>query len=138
MASATLVEDVARIVKELRQQRGEFRLAMLYSNYEGGNGDWNFIVSAPWAERLGTADSIQLIAQALHRGLREENKTQISRITVLDANDPFVLEITSLVKVAGVASQKYISNSIFGGVHVPRGIIFYSQRPFRPAPTVQR
>lgn len=137
MASATLVEDVARIVKELRKQRGEFRLAMLYSNYEGGNGDWNFIVSAPWAEKLGTADSIRLIADALRGGLPEEDSTKISRITVLDPADPFVSEITSLVKVEGISSPKYISNLVFGGVHVPRGIVFCSQKPLRPAPTVR-
>ncbi len=127
MASATLVDDIGRVIDELRGTRGEFSLAMLYSNYEGGNGDWNLIVSAPWAERLGTAKSIRLLAEALRQSLRSENAGQISRITVLDGTDPFVSEITTAMKAVG--SQVYISNATFGGVLVPRGILFYSQKP---------
>ena len=128
MASATLVDEIEKIVERLRQARGELVLAMLYSSFEGGDGGWNFIVSAPWTDKLGMVESIRVLAEALRSGLSKENISEISRVTPLETGDPFVRAITSVISAAGPGTRANISNSNFGGVPIPRGILFYSQR----------
>ncbi len=129
MYLATLVSDIQKVLEGLRVSRGAFALAMLYSSFEGGEGGWNLIVSGPWADELGSSEATLVVARALQQGLGMENRPLISRVTVLPTNDPFVMEITSLFHVAGPGSAVHITNSTFGGVHVPRGVLFYAQRP---------
>jgi hypothetical protein len=73
MVIFTLVDDVAKVIEKLRETRGEFRLAMLYNNSLEAVSSWNLIVSAPWADALGVAESTQLIALCSERvsGTRE-------------------------------------------------------------------
>ncbi len=134
MASPTLVDQIQRILEQVRTSKGEFTLAMLYSSFEGGEGGWNLILSAVWTDGMDTGEAIQLFADVLRNSLTPESVPSISRITVLPTTDPFVLGITSAFAVAGPGSTIYISNSTFGGVQVQRGILFYSQRPVPAGP----
>jgi hypothetical protein len=125
MVATAVVGEVQRILKQLRDERGEFSLAMLYSSFEAGEGGWNLIVSARWVDEMGVSAARDLVVKCLSRSLSEENKPQISRVTVLNTNDQFVVALTSLVSVTNGVVM--INNSTFGGVHIPRGFLFYSR-----------
>jgi hypothetical protein len=57
-----------------------------------------------------------------------ENRALITRVTVLSTGDPFVREVNTFYVAAAPDSHILVTNTSFGGVPVPRGIIFYSQK----------
>ncbi len=120
-----LVEQVRGVIESLKTHFGEFRLAMLYNLNVDASLNWNLIVSAPWSDEMGTAETIKMIASKLHEHLESEKKEAISRITVLKADDPFVQDMVHLYPVAGSASP--IAQLVAGGVTEGGGFIFYSQ-----------
>jgi hypothetical protein len=129
MASTTLVDEVRRILEELRVERGDFSLAMLFSSFEGGDAGWNLIVSAPWTDGMKTADATRLVAETLQKELSEENKRLISRVTVLRTDDGFVQALNRSFELSSPGSLVRIENSSFFGITVPRGFLYYSHSP---------
>src|ERR1700730_389736 len=123
----TLVDDVGRIIERLREQHGEFTLAMLYNNALEAESSWNLIVSAPWTDAMGVAEATRLIARVLNESLGLENQRAISRITVLRTSDPFVRDMTRLYAVrpgAGVPLSQVTAGARTSG----SGFILYSQK----------
>jgi hypothetical protein len=123
----TLVDDVGRIIERLREQHGEFTLAMLYNNALEAESSWNVIVSAPWTDAMGVAEATRLIARVLNESLGLENQRAISRITVLRTSDPFVRDMTRLYAVRPGARVP-LSQVTAGEVTEGSGFILYSQK----------
>jgi hypothetical protein len=128
MYISTLVDDVQKVVEELRTEHGDFVLAMLYARNESADSGWNLIVSAQWTDHIETADATRLVIQALSAGLDSENKRSISRVTVLPTTDPFVREIVSYYQVASPGAGQWIRNVSADGVPIGNGFLFYSQQ----------
>lgn len=122
----TLVDDVRKVVEVLRERYGEYKLAMLYNSDFDADTNWNFMVSAPWTDRMGRPEAIRVIARALHDVLGFENKSAISRITVLKTIDPFVRDMTRLYPVRGPGGGVPISQVTAGDVTEGGGFVFYS------------
>lgn len=130
MYIGTLVDNVQKIVDGLRSKYGEFTLAMLYNT--GGltaPSNWNLIVSAPWADEKGKYETTHLIAHALHDAMDSENQIAISRVTVLNADDSFVRDITFLYPVAPGNAGVPIAQVTAGDVTEGGGFVLYSRRP---------
>jgi hypothetical protein len=128
MHISTLVDDVQEVVEELRENHGQFTLAMLYTaNSLTASSSWNLIVSAPWTDAMGKVETTHLIAHALHDGLDPDNQSAISRVTVLKTTDPFVRDMTFLYPVAspgGVPVHQVTAGDISEGT----GFVFYSKK----------
>jgi hypothetical protein len=127
MYISALVVDLLKVVETLRKRRGEFVLAMLYSGSEGATTSWNLIISAPWADKLGVVEATRAVTHELSLGLGLENRSAISRVTVLKTSDPFVRDMTALFQVSVPEMGKPISNVAPDGIPVASGYIFYSQ-----------
>ncbi|MGB2624021.1 MAG: hypothetical protein WA857_21455 [Candidatus Acidiferrum sp.] len=127
MHIATLVTDVLKIVEVLRDRRGDLVLAMLYNSTEGATSSWNLIISAPWADKLGVVEATRAITHELSLGLSLENRSAISRVTVLKTIDPFVRDMTGLFQVSDPTTRLPISNVAPDGIPVGSGYVFYSQ-----------
>lgn len=130
MYIGTLVDDVQKVVDNLRSKYGDFTLAMLYNT--GGltaPANWNLIVSAPWADEKGKYDTTHLIAHALHDGMDSENQIAISRVTVLDTDDPFVRDMTFLYPIAPGSPGVPVAQVTAGDVTEGGGFVLYSRRP---------
>ncbi len=129
MYIGTLVDDVQKIVDSLRSKYGEFMLAMLYNT--GGltaPSNWNLIVSASWADEKGKYDTTHLIAHALHDGMDSESQIAISRVTVLNTDDPFVRDLTFLYPVPPGSAGVPIAQVTAGDVSEGGGFVLYSRR----------
>jgi len=128
MHISTLVDDVLKVVDDLRKKHGEFTLAMLYNpDSLTASSIWNLIVAAPWTDAMGKADTTHLVAHALHDGLDPDNQPAISRVTVLKTSDPFVRDMTFLypaVSSGGIAVGQVTAGDISEG----SGFIFYSNK----------
>jgi hypothetical protein len=124
---ATLIPDIQKVVEKLRQQYGAFRLAMLYNDDPDPARGWNLIVSAPWADQLGIAETTRRIAHELHLDLGFENRGTISRVTVLKTSDPFVRDMTNLYPASTPGDRLPIHPVTAGGVSEGSAYVFYSQ-----------
>ena len=128
MHISTLVDDVQKVVEELRENHGEFTLAMLYNpDSLTASSSWNLIVSAPWTDVMGKVETTHLIAHALHDGLDPDNQSAISRVTVLKTTDPFVRDMTFLYPVASPGGVP-VSQVTAGDISEGSGFIFYSKK----------
>ena len=131
MATGTLVEfveEMKRVLEKFRAQEGDYALAMLYNNYEGGDSDWTLIVSAPWLDSMPFGDGIRLFANAMGSDLSSEGKTRISRVSVLDTADDFVQAVNSAYQVSSPGSAVHVTSVALGGIQIRWGIVFYSQK----------
>lgn len=123
----TLSDEVQSAIDNLREEKGEFSLAMLYNDGLATTG-WNVIVAARWADRLGRAEAVRIVIQALSGRLGEGNKQAISRITVLPTNDPFVEAITSVYQVNSPGARQWVQNIVVAGIPIGLANILYSHR----------
>jgi hypothetical protein len=124
----TLVDDVRKVIELLKREHGDFSLAMLYNSASlQAPSSWNLIVSAPWTDKLGTANATRLIADALDRNLEMQDKGAISRITVLKTSDRFVRDMTKLYPVAGPDGTP-LSTITAGEVSEGSAFVLYSRR----------
>lgn len=128
MAETTLVDEIRAVLEKVRGERGSFTLAMLYNSFENGEIGWNLIASAPWSDGLPTADAVRFWAETLQAGLSQANKKLISRVTVLPSEDGFVQAMNRAFELGSPGSTVQISNSVFFGINIPRGVLFYSHR----------
>jgi hypothetical protein len=122
----TLVRDVEKVIEELRGQYGNFTLALLYNSTLQSDWGWNLIVSAPWLDRMGLGEATRLVVNAVYQGANVENKSRVSRVTVLKTSDPFVREMTNLYPVA--PGTRMPVQQLFAGDTAGSGFILYSQR----------
>lgn len=128
MHISTLVDDVQKVVESLRAEHGDFTLAMLYNPAVlNASFSWNLIVAAAWTDSMGRVAAITLIAQKLHDLLEAENRSAISRVTVLATTDPFVHDMTFLYPVATPGAGVPINQVVAGDVSEGSGFIFYSR-----------
>jgi hypothetical protein len=121
----TLVKDVEKVIGKLREERGEFTLAMLYNNSLEARSSWNLIVSAPWLDSMDLTAGTRLIANALNQHLGLENQVSISRVTVLKTSEPFVRDMTNLYPVSGPGSPIPV-NQLNAGEMSGSGFILHS------------
>lgn len=127
MVVKTLVSDVRKILDRIRDARGPFVLAMLYNRAEEANTGWNLIVAAPWADELGVADSTETIVRELSLKLGLENKTAISRVTVLKTDDSFVQAMNDYFSLMPPQGIQSVRNVVVDGVPIGSGYIFFSE-----------
>lgn len=121
----TLVTDVRLVIERLREQRGDYKLAMLYNLGLDIPSNWNLIVSSDWSDHLGVAAATRVIAQELHETVGLENRAAVSRITVLNMADPFVRDMTRLYPVPPGGAP--LNQVTAGGISEGAAFVFYCQ-----------
>lgn len=121
----TLVTDIEGVIETLRAERGEFTLAMLYNSSLEAELGWNLIVSAPWLDQMSLPIGTRLIANALNQNLGLENRSSVSRVTVLKTSEPFVRDMTNLYSVP--RGSRIPINQLTAGELSGSGFILYSQ-----------
>lgn len=127
MVVKTLVSDVRKILDQIRAVRGPFVLAMLYNRAEEANTGWNVIIAAPWADELGVADSTEAMVRELSFNLGLENKTAISRVTVLKTDDSFVSAMNDYFSLVPLHGVQLMRNIVVDGVPIGSGYVFFSE-----------
>jgi hypothetical protein len=130
----TLVDGVQKIIEVLREEHGDFTLAMLYNSgpLQAGSS-WNLIVSAPWTDEMGVAEATRVIVQALSKGLEFQDKGAISRVTVLPTSDPFVKDMNDLYPSTRPAARTTVPQVSGGQVTEGSGFILYSHALNKPS-----
>jgi len=121
----TLVDHIRRLIEDLRHERGEYMLVMLYNQTLDAETSWNLIVSSDWTDTLGVGDATKFLAEKLFEYLGPDQRAGVSRITVLKTTDAFVKDMTRLYQVNGTGFP--LQQVTAGGVNEGSGFVLYSR-----------
>ena len=124
MDNAILVEELRNTISALRKTQGHVALFMLTASEANVSIAQNLIVSTKGYDRMLTKDALIHLINLLKSKLSENSLKQLSRLTVLKTQDPFVKAINQAfnVKNSTVSLQ---SSNIFG-IHIENAVILES------------
>ncbi|WP_195953554.1 hypothetical protein [Clostridium saudiense] len=123
MDKKILVESVRKFTDYLVETNGEVKLSLLLPNDESIDSTYyTFVISAEWLNNRGIREPIAYIFDKMIDLYNEEIYKYVSRVTVLNTNDPFVKDISFLEKVHN--DIKPIYNINVNGVEINYGVLF--------------
>lgn len=118
-----MVESVRKFTDYLVETNGEVKLSLLLPNDESIDSTYyTFVISAEWLNNRGIREPIAYIFDKMIELYNEEIYKYVSRVTVLNTNDPFVKDISFLEKVHN--DIKPIYNINVNGVEINYGVLF--------------
>lgn len=119
------VNKFIKLEKDLSREKGDFSLFALFLREESQN-KWDLLVSAPWIEQ-NRKESLRYIAGQIQEKLPSEDLLQLSRIVVIDKENPALEAITRAVNIQHASAE--IKDSMFFGLPIEHAYIITSQRP---------
>lgn len=118
-----MVESVRKFTDYLVETNGEVKLSLVLPNDESIDSTYyTFVISAEWLNNRGIREPIAYIFDKMIELYNEEIYKYVSRVTVLNTNDPFVKDISFLEKVHN--DIKPIYNINVNGVEINYGVLF--------------
>ncbi len=132
VVSAKARESIKNLLKRVANEKGAFNLAMLVQTLPEVPDRWTLVVSAPWADSLGSKSVISYLSSRLSEDLDLDRNalSAIDRISVKQSNDPVVQAILQRlndflgVDVSTVEGGFQLRNSVVEGWSIPEGFIF--------------
>ncbi len=118
-----LVEKLTTIEKETSAERGEYDLCALFLREESSN-KWDILVSASWINNKGEA--LKYLAQKIQAVFTPDEIVQISRIVIIDNNNPALPALQQAVNIEHGAAE--IRDSTFFGLQIKHGFLITSRR----------
>ena len=119
-----LVEKLLDIEAAISLEAGALVLFALIER-EDAQGKWDLVVSAAWA-RERQKDLLNRIALEVRNNFTSEEILTLSRILILDTDDPFVRAINNIVNVEH--GRERVSNFFINGVSIKDSYIMTSHR----------
>ena len=119
-----LLDRFISLERNLSEQRGPFALFALFLR-EDAQDRWDVIVAAPWIE-ADRKSALTVLTDQIQRSLSPDELTQLSRVVIVDENNPALEAINSAVHVEHGAAD--VQDSNFFGLHIRRAFIITSQR----------
>ncbi len=126
--SKKFFSKVLEIEKYLSKEKGEFSLFALLQREEN-KPEWDLVVSSRWAY-MDQSKTLDYIIGILKKNLELEERSAISRIVIVEPNDPFIKNINSALEVKH--NKLFINRSGFNGIMIDNGVIFTSQNLIKP------
>src|SRR3972149_6864708 len=106
-----IVEKFASLEAEIAQKRGDFSLFALFLR-EDAPDRWDLLVSAPWASQ-DKQKAVDFLVSEIKSHLGPQDLVSLSRIVVVDSNDPPVQALANAFHVEHGRVEVMDSN-IFG------------------------
>jgi hypothetical protein len=124
-----MVEKLIRVEREIAEDRGPFVL-FAFLLREDAPGVWDLIVSAPWISQ-NESDSLKYIARRVQGVLSPEEMLKLSRIVMIEQDDPALEAIQKWFQIEHGAEE--IHNSNFFGLEIKHGFIITARHNGSPA-----
>ena len=93
-----IVEKLRKMELEVSKEKGDFRLYALFLRQNMPN-KWDFLISAPWADKQGKQITLKYMFSKIHKYLTIPERHRISRIVIIDKENPDLPELLESVKV---------------------------------------
>ena len=107
-----LFEKLEFLEKDIAHEKGDFSLFGLFLR-EDARDRWDLIVAAPWID-ADNMENLSYIANKVKTFLKDRELLLISRIVLLDLNDPIVQTINKNWRVQRGGSIGLNNPQIFG------------------------
>ena len=121
-----LVEKLVDIEAIINLEAGPLVLFALIER-DDAPGKWDLVVSAARAKER-QKDLLNRIALQVRNNLKWEEKVILSRILILDPQDPFVRAVTNMVVPVEHGRERF-SNFLVNGISIKDSYIITSSRP---------
>ena len=110
--------------KEMANEKGPFLLFALILR-EDAPDLWDLVVSAPWIES-NKAKALAYIASKVKEALPEEEITKLSRIALIDPNNPALEAVQKTIHVEPGLTD--VQDSVFFGLPIRHAYIVTSRK----------
>ena len=120
----SLAEKLATVERQIAEERGPFVLFALFLR-EDAQDKWDLVASAPWLEK-DKQGAFELLANQIRSALTQEELLSISRIVLVDHNDPALQAVHRAIKAEHGMVE--IRDSNFFGLQIKHAYIITSQR----------
>ncbi len=117
-----MVDKLQAIEKEMSAERGDFALFGLFLREEAP-GRWDLLVSAPWLA-AHSVDDLRYVINTVQPRLDVEEWLLVSRVVVLEKDNPVLSSIQKLVKTEH--SRFVLQNSTFNGMRFRHAYVITS------------
>lgn len=124
-----IVEKLRNLEREVSREKGPFALFALFLR-EDALGLWDLVAAAPWIE-IDKAEALAYIAKKASQALTRDELTKLSRIVLVDMNNPALDTIAKDIHVEHGLID--IQNSSFFGLPIKQGYIISSTKIPVPA-----
>ena len=123
------LKKLRRLEKAISEEKGPFDLFALFLRHESLMV-WDVIVSAPWLV-ADEAAGLDYLAGKLQKNLTPQELVNISRIVILDEDNPIVKSVQDSVAVEHEKCE--MPARFFNGMYIRHAYIFTSRRKNRVA-----
>jgi hypothetical protein len=117
-----LADKLREVEVKISSERGDFALFALIER-DDSIGKWDIVVAAKWIKHKKKG-AIETIASQIKTKLTEDEQLALSRIVVLQPDDPFV---KSLSMVGVMHGNVKLSNNNFNGIFVREAYLITSK-----------
>jgi hypothetical protein len=114
-------DKFVQIRSEIIAEKGELTFFALFLR-EGVEDRWDLLVAAPWLDQ-DEATALRYLAKKITSKLTEREMLELSRIVLIEQNDPGLKKLLRNTIVEDGAVRE-IENSQFAGLSLSRAIIF--------------
>ena len=121
----SLVPKLKTVEQRLSKKKGRFWIFALLQR-EDSAGMWDLLVSATWLQE-GDRQSLDYIIAALEQEFDREDFLQLSRIVVLNPDNPVVQELSLAFSQEHRAT--FTQSITVNGMQFVQGVIITSRRP---------
>ena len=124
-----IAEKLRRLERALAGERGPFNLFALFLR-EDAPDVWDLVVAAKWIDE-DRSSALAEVSQRVRDSLGDDEITKISRVVVVDRNDPSLKAIASTLSIEHGISE--VANSTFFGLSIRHAFIITAS--MNPSPT---
>jgi hypothetical protein len=118
----TLLEKYSAIEQTIAQEKGPFKLFALFEIADTPRR-WDVVLSAAWLPG-DKVESLRFIFDHIRAVLDDEEFLYISKVILLEVNEPFVKELQTFLEAHH--NQSAFSNTEINGVEIKKGYIITS------------
>jgi hypothetical protein len=119
-----LAEKLRSLEPQIASEQGPFALFALFLR-DNAPDLWDLLVSAPWIE-VDKGSALRYIVSKLKEAITAAELTSLSRVVIIDGNNPALNAIHSAIHVEhGIAE---VQESIFFGLRIKHAYIITSKR----------
>jgi hypothetical protein len=122
------IEKLASLERDIASEKGEFSLFALFLREDADN-TWDVLASAPWLE-ADKRESLEYIVNQLRARLDTQELLSLSRIVLLEENNPVLEAIHEAIKVRHGMAE--VRDSVSFGVPIKQAFIITSERENSP------
>ena len=119
---STFLTKFYPIERSIAQEQGEFKLFALFER-EDIQGIWDVVLAADWlpGEEM---KSLKYIFRKIRAVLDKKEFLKVSKVVLLDVNEPFVKEIQDLLE--DYHNPSIFTNTVINGMSIKTGYIIVS------------